>query len=83
MEMERPNIHPQNPSLLFIVPIFLHHASLICLNKEIIGTVNKIIFDFIWKRKDKVIRLALIEDYKDDGLKAPHLESVIKNQRIV
>ena len=40
-------------------------------------------FDLIWKGKDKVKRLALIRDYEDGGLKAPHLESIIKTQRIL
>ena len=31
----------------FIVPAFLYRASLTYLNKEIIDTVNKIIFDFM------------------------------------
>ena len=39
--------------------------------------VNKIIFDFSWKGKDKVKRSALISDIEDGGLKAPHLDSII------
>ena len=39
---------------------------------------NKIIFDFIWKEKDKVKR-----DIEDGGLKAPHLNSIIETQRIL
>ena len=64
----------------FIVPAFLYRASLTYLNKEIIDTVNKIIFDFMWKGKPKVKRLALIRNYEDGGLKAPHLESIFKTQ---
>ena len=30
-------------------------------------------FNFIWKGKDKIKRLALIGDYKDGGLKMPHI----------
>ena len=44
---------------------------------------NKIIFDFIWKGKDKVKRSALISDIEDGGLKAPHLNSIIETQRIL
>ena len=46
----------------FIVPIFLYRARLISVNKEFVKDVNKIIFDFIWKGKDKVKRSALISD---------------------
>ena len=45
--------------------------------------VNKIIFDFIWKRKDKVKRFALISDIEDGGLKAPHLDSIMETQRVL
>ena len=45
--------------------------------------VNKIIFDFIWKGKDKIKRSALISDIEDGGLKAPHLDSIIETQRIL
>ena len=67
----------------FIIPIFLYRASMICLDKEFINEANKIIFDFIWKGKDKVTRLALVSEVEDGGLKAPHLESIIKTQRIL
>ena len=67
----------------FIVPIFLYRASLISVNKEFVKDVNKIIFDFIWKGKDKVKRSALISDIEDGGLKAPHLESIIETQRVL
>ena len=67
----------------FIIPIFLYRASMICLNKEFVNEANKIIFNFIWKGKDKIKRLALISDIEDGGLKAPHLDSIIKTQRIL
>ena len=40
----------------FIIPIFLYRTSLISLDKEFVKEANKIIFDFIWKGKDKVKR---------------------------
>ena len=67
----------------FIIPIFLYRASLISVNKEFVKDVNKIIFDFIWKGKDKIKRSALISDIEDGGLKAPHLDSIIETQRIL
>ena len=67
----------------FIIPIFLYRASLISVNREFVKDVNKIIFDFIWKGKDKIKRSALISDIEDGGLKAPHLDSIIETQRIL
>ena len=65
-----------------IVPIFFYRVSLISLDKEFLKEVNKIIFDFIWKGKDKVKRFALDSDIEDGGLKAPHLDSIIETKRL-
>ena len=43
------------------------------MDKEFVNEVNKIIFDFIWKGKDKVKGRVLVGDTEDGGLKAPHL----------
>ena len=61
----------------FIIPIFLYRTSLISLDKEFVKETSKIIFDFIWKGKDKVKRSAVISDIEDGGLKASHLNSII------
>ena len=63
----------------FIIPIFLYRTSLVSLDKEFVKEANKIIFDFVWKGKDKVKRSALINDIEDVGLKAPHLNSNTKS----
>ena len=66
----------------FIVPIFMYRAGSISLDKEVIKEANSIIFDFTWKGKDKVKRSSLVSEIETGGLKAPHLESIIKTQRI-
>ena len=53
------------------------------MDKEFLKEANKIIFDFIWKGKDKVKGSALITDIEDGGLKAPHLNSIIETQRVL
>jgi len=47
-------------------------ASLISFAKEIIKRINSVIFNFVWKGKDKIKRLALISEYEGGGLKMPH-----------
>ena len=61
----------------------MYRAGLVCSQKEIVKEVNKIIFNFNWEGKDKVKRSALISDVEHGGLRAPHLESIIKAQRIM
>ena len=38
----------------FAVPILIYRAGLVCMHKDIIMEANKILFNFIWKGKDKV-----------------------------
>ena len=56
---------------------------MIVSDQEFVKEVNKIIFEFIWKGKDKVKRSVLVSDIEDGGLKAPHLKSTIETQRIL
>ena len=60
----------------------MERVGLICSHKEIVKEVDKNIFNLIWKGKDKVKHSALISDVEHKGLRAPHLESIIKAQRI-
>ena len=46
----------------FVIPIFMYRAGLICVQKDIVIEVNKLLFKFIWKGKDKVKRLSRICD---------------------
>ena len=64
------------------MPKFMYRASLISFDKDIIKSINSVIFNFVWKGKDKIKRLALISSYEDGGLKMPHPESLVTTQRI-
>ena len=62
----------------------MFRASQIPLTKEIMKEINSVVFKFVWKsRKDKIKRLTLIFDYKNGGLRMPHIESLIQTQRIM
>ena len=68
----------------FAMPKFIYRASVLTLDKQAIKNVNSVIYNFLWNGKpDKIKRLALISDYKDSGLKMPHIESLIQTQRIM
>ena len=68
----------------FAIPKFMFRASQIPLTKKIIKEINSVLFKFVWKsRKDKIKRKTLISDYKNGGLRMPHLETLIKTQRIM
>ena len=62
----------------FAIPMLMYRAGSICIDKEVITAANKIIFNFLWKGRDKVKRTSLIDDTEEGGLKPPHLESFIR-----
>ena len=66
----------------FAISKFLYRASQLPLCNEIIKSANKIIYDFIWKGKDKVKRRALINKIENGGLKMIPLESLIQAQKM-
>ena len=62
----------------------MFQASQIPLTKEILKGINSVLFKFVWKSgKDKIKRRTLISDYKNGGLRMPHIETLIKTQRIM
>lgn len=58
-------------------------AASISVPSELIKEVNKELYSFIWRGKDKVKRSALINDIEDGGLKMLDLEAMISAQRIM
>ena len=67
----------------FAMPKLLLRASVLTFDKKILKQLNTVLFNFLWKGKDKIKRLALVSDYSDGGLRMPHLESAVKTQRIM
>ena len=62
----------------------MFRASQIPLTKEIVKEINTVLFEFVWKSgKNKIKRRTLISDYKNGGLRMPHIETLIKTQRIM
>ena len=57
-----------------VILMSMYRAGTICIDKEVITGVSRIIFEFIWKGREKIKRLSLISDIQDGRLKAPHLE---------
>ena len=67
----------------FAIPKILYRLSLVSTNKTFVKEVNQVLYNFVWKGKDKVKRLALINSVENGGLNMPHIESLIDTQRIV
>ena len=62
----------------------MFRASLISQTKGIVKQENSVLYNFIWNSgEDKIKRLTPISDYKNGGLRMPHIETLIKTQRIM
>ena len=66
----------------FAIPKILYRMSLIGTNKDFTKEINQILYNFIWKGKDNVKRVSLINDIHKRGLKILHIESMIDAQRM-
>ena len=66
----------------FIIPKLTYRASIIHCSKDTLKQCNKILYDFVWNGRDKVKRMAIINEIENGGLKMPHLESIFTTQRI-
>ena len=66
----------------FVIPQFMFHASVIPLTKNVVKLVDSTIYSFIWKGKDKIKRLALISEYKNDYIESIERSIAIKNNRL-
>ena len=65
MELEESNNFGMNSNCENICCsniILMYRAGLVCMHKDIIMEANKILFNFIWKGKDKVKQSTLISD---------------------
>ena len=51
--------------------------------KDFTKKLNTLLYSFVWKGNDKVIRTVLIGPIKKGGLKMPDLDSKIAAQRII
>ena len=61
-----------------VLPKLVYISSLLPTPQTIIKEVIQLIFDFLWKGKDKVTRLSTINAYEEGGLKMMDLDSMIK-----
>ena len=67
----------------FAIPKFMAKASLVHVSKDLIQEVNKELYNFIWRGKDKVKRVSLINEIEFGGLKMLDIESMLKTQRVM
>ena len=65
-----------------VLPKLVYISSLLPTPQTIMKEVNQLIFNFLWKGKDKVTRLSTINTNEEGGLKMTDLDSMIKALRL-
>ena len=63
------------PKLIFIATMF-------AVPEEVIKDVNRIVFKFLWRGQDRVVRTAMINSYENGGLRVLDFETLVKSVRL-
>ena len=50
--------------------------------EEIIKDINKIVFKFLWRGQDRVVRKAMINSCENAGLRVLDFETLVKSVRL-
>ena len=58
----------------FLIPKFVYVCSLLPTPKEVIKTLNQLLFKFLWTGTDKVTRVLVKNKYEKGGLKMIDLD---------
>ena len=60
----------------FLIPKFLYICSVLPTPKKLIQELNKVLFKFLWKGRDKVKRVSVINEYHEGGLRTAWLRLI-------
>ena len=66
----------------FLLSKCLYAASVLCVPEKFICSLNQSIYSFLWNGKDKVRRLAVINNIENGGLKLTDFETSIKSLKV-
>ena len=65
-----------------LIPKFVYVLSLLPTPKELVKELNRLLFQFLWKGKDKVTRASAINDFENGGLRMIDIDSMIVSLRL-
>ena len=60
----------------FLIPKFVYVCSVLPTPKKLIQELNKVLFKFLWKGRDKVKRVSVINEYDEGGLRTAWLRLI-------
>ena len=59
-----------------LLPRLIYIATMFAVPKEVIKDINRIVFKFLWRGQDRVVRTAMINSYENGGLRVLDFETV-------
>ena len=65
-----------------LLPELIYITSMFVVPEEIIKELNKIIFKFLWRGQDRVVRTATINNYENGGLRVLDFETLVRSLRL-
>ena len=65
-----------------LIPKFFYVSSLLPTPKELVKDLTRLLFKFLWKGTDKVIRVSTTKDFEHGGLKMIDIDSMIVSLRL-
>ena len=64
------------------LPLITFAINFIYVPKDAIGTIETILYDFVWKKKHHVKKTTLVETPAKGGLKMPNAAAIIKSNKL-
>ena len=64
-----------------LIPKFVYVLSLLPTPKEMVKELNRLLFQFLWKGRDKVTSASAINDFEHGGLRMIDMDSMIVSLR--
>ena len=64
---------------LLLLPKLIYIVTMFAVPEEVIKDINRIVFKFLWRGQDRVVRTAMINSYENGGLRVLDFETLVKS----
>ena len=65
------------------LPLVTYMSTCLYVPKHIIETIDKVLYNFVWKKKHHVKRTTIIASSSQGGLKMPHFNTLMRAHEII
>ena len=65
-----------------LLPKLIYIATMFAAPEEVIKDINRIVFKFLWRGQERVLKTAMINSYENGGLRVLDFETSVKSVRL-